>query len=136
MNAIKARSNRLQRVQVASYESVPFGLAGTLWFDPRHRSEAVERAVQAALLGAFCFHERAFGQAVAASQVISVLQAVPGVVAVDLDGLFYDPPRGTVGFLSLLQAATARLDSGQVAPAQLLLLEDAGSIDLEMEVAV
>ena len=81
-----------------------------------------------ALLAAFSFQKRAFGQDIAASELISVLQGVSGVVAVDLQRLGEtDGP--------LLKAHTARWDEDEarIRPAQLLLLKNETSIDLTME---
>jgi hypothetical protein len=55
-------------------------LADCLW-------EAVEPKVRSALLDAFSFERRELGQDVFYSEVVSVIQAVPGVAYVDLDTL-------------------------------------------------
>jgi hypothetical protein len=52
---------------------------------PDHHWEDVEPTVRAALLDRFSFRRRELGQDVARSEVLSAVQAVPGVVYVDLD---------------------------------------------------
>ncbi len=55
---------------------------------PDYEPDLVLAAVTNALHGAFDFASRDFGQAVSQSEVIAVVQAVPGVVAADLDALY------------------------------------------------
>ena len=94
-------------------------------------AEHVLDAARATLLQAYAFAQRDFGQPVHQGELLSVLQAVPGVVAVFLDQLYL---RGTSAELNnLLPAAPARRDlsagASVIKPAQLLLL-DALGIDL------
>lgn len=55
--------------------------------DPRHVKADVIRNVTSALLDAFGIDAREIGQPVTAAEVIACIQAVPGVVAVDLEVL-------------------------------------------------
>jgi predicted phage baseplate assembly protein len=93
-------------------------------------------AAQQALLDAFGPARRAFGQGVAASEVTTVLQNVPGVVAVDLRELHRESGEASAGLASFLPAAVASWDwqRGAVVPAELLIVDPA-AIALTSEVA-
>jgi len=108
--AIKGLGNPLQRFQIDTFTAVPFNVEARLWVDPRYDAEAVAAAAQAVLSDAFAGRRRDFGQGVTASEVIVVLQGVPGVVAVDLDKLQSPPPRDDDGGGDLI-AQSARWDA-------------------------
>ena len=107
---------------LCSYVSVTFTVAATITPDPALDSGDVLAAVKAALAAAFGFAARGFGQPVFASEVITTMQDVPGVVALTLDDLNYS---GTVssGPLSALPAAAPTLGANGLTGAQLLTLE-------------
>lgn len=115
-----------------SFERLFFNVAATLRVDPRHTEAAVLEAARLAVLDAFSFARRAFGQGVTAAEVVTVLQGVAGVVAVDLDALYSveDPDAAAVspGLGAVLAAGRARRDpaTGAVLPAQLLLANPVG----------
>ncbi|HEY2990887.1 MAG TPA: putative baseplate assembly protein [Candidatus Binatia bacterium] len=112
--------------RVESYRKALFRIAAKVKVHPDHIAEKVLQAVEQALRAEFSFDARAFGQPVTASELIAVIQAVPGVVAVDLDKL-YRPG----------QPSSARLDAatplpgeaGALAAAELLTL-DPGPLEL------
>ncbi|MEJ8822322.1 putative baseplate assembly protein [Variovorax humicola] len=74
-------------VRVASYRRASFTFGATLMVDPARDMNAVLAAADAAARAAWAFDARAFGQPVPRSEVIALLQAVPGVVAVRLSDL-------------------------------------------------
>ena len=84
-------------------------------------------AVEQALRDKFSFAARGFGQPVMLSEVISVIQAVPGVIAVDVDKLYRSGANA-----SLQQRLLAELPvlsaNGQLPAAELLTL-DAAPLD-------
>lgn len=83
-------------------------------------------AAQQALVRAFSIAERAFAQDVAVSEVIRVLQSVPGVIAALLDdfNLTTASQRGVVQLLSSAAARVNRRGSElQLQPATLLLIQ-------------
>jgi hypothetical protein len=103
------------------------------------------------LRSAFSFDARAFGQPVAQSEVIAVMQAVPGVVAVDLyklyrpDSFIFFPPggfrshsaidffrfRGINQLNTILAAAVPQAGTdGRLLAAELLTLDPAPLDDL------
>jgi hypothetical protein len=75
-------------VKMASFRAVHFRISGNLFVDARHDEKIVLDAVKKALLDGFCYDRRRFGQAVFLSEVIEIMQAIDGVLAVDLDALF------------------------------------------------
>jgi hypothetical protein len=75
-------------VRVTSYRKALFQVAGKIKIDPDYETEKVVTAAQDALREEFAFENRRFGQPVVLSEVIALLQAVTGVVAVDLDSLY------------------------------------------------
>jgi ligand-binding sensor domain-containing protein len=130
VQAINANGDPMQGVQVDSYEPLLFNLAARVLVDPRYQTELVIPAVHTALLETFAFEKRAFGQSVTDSEVIAAMQAIAGVVAVDLDALY------RFGFSrasnSVLTATSAYWNQAEntIYPAQLLLINPIG-IDLK-----
>jgi hypothetical protein len=116
--AIDRARDPLPEVQVASFEPVQFGVLAEVLVDtPTFIAEIVLAAVRAALTGTFDFAHREFAQPVAESEVIAVIQAVPGVVAVRLRALF--PTTEDFALFPLLPARPARW--GVVAGKQVLM---------------
>jgi hypothetical protein len=119
-----------------------FQLAARLFHHPDYRAEDVELAARAHLLDVFGFARRNIGQVVSAAEVIAALQAVPGVVGVDLDllALIDDgaEPDPSASLATVLPAAQARLlppeEDADYAAAELLTIFDAG-IALTVEAA-
>jgi hypothetical protein len=74
-------------VRVATYADVPFRLAAAVEPDQAYATDALRAAVETALREHFSFARRAFGQPVALSEVMAVIQDVPGVVSVDVERL-------------------------------------------------
>ncbi|MDX1530745.1 MAG: putative baseplate assembly protein, partial [Rhodothermales bacterium] len=118
-DAIDAARHVDEEVRIATYAPLLFGVEARVLVDEAHIEADVLAAVEAALAGEFAFEERAFGQAVTASEVLAAMQAVEGVVAVDLDAL---GGRDPFAFPRLL-ARTARWESSAVQPAELLLID-------------
>src|SRR5262249_19198341 len=65
---------------VAGDEPVQFAVRAAIDADPRYVAAAVRAAVAAALAAAFSFDARDLAQPVAVSDVLRVLQGVPGVL--------------------------------------------------------
>lgn len=74
-------------VTLASYRPRFFRLAAAIQIHPDYLSEKVLDATEQELRTRFSFDERKFGQSVTLSEVISVMQKVEGVLAVDIDYL-------------------------------------------------
>jgi photosystem II stability/assembly factor-like uncharacterized protein len=126
VQAINVNRDPLRRVQVESYEPLLFNLEATVLIDPRYLPETVLTQVTTALQQTFTFEKRAFSQSVTASEAIAAIQAISGVIAVDLDALYLRnlPKRLEQRLVAL--PARLEVDSGIIKPAQLLLLNPAG----------
>jgi len=74
-----------QPVQLATRELLILVLSAGLRIDPDYRWESVVTEVRAKLLDRLGFERRELAQDVTASEVLSVMQSVRGVVYVDLD---------------------------------------------------
>ena len=89
----------------------------------------VTSRVAAALADTFSFANRDFAQAVTAAEIVTLVLAVPGVIAVYLTQLYVtgDPNGPTQTEPSpFLTALSARWQGGAILPAQLLLLNPLG----------
>ena len=76
-----------QPVRVSPHTPLSFTLVARVAIDPDYIKADVLAAVRTTLVAAFSFTSRAFGQGVASSEILSVMQNVPGIIAVDLDKL-------------------------------------------------
>jgi hypothetical protein len=132
LDAMRRAGDALIPVRVVSYEPARFHLSARVQRDPAHRAEAVHAAVETALRGRFSFARRAFGRAVTASEVIAVVQDVPGVVAVHLNTLHRADAAPALQPLLQARAPRAGEDASVVQPAQLLTLE-LGPDDIEVD---
>jgi hypothetical protein len=132
VQAIEQRRNRLQPMQIDSYVALEFAVTATVYVQPRYTPEAVEQAIRSALQAAMAFGKRAFGQAVSSAEVITLIQGVPGVVAVALQRLCLMAPATltTDPCPDILPAQRARWLQGRVMPAELLVLK---TLTLQME---
>ena len=153
LDAIRRASAPNAPLEVQSYRSAFFKLAGTVFVSPEFPTDGVVAAVKQTLRDRFSFQARAFGQTVTLGEVMATMQSVQGVVAVDVDSLsrvdsvapgrggeLAGPTflRGRSGFLArddqLLQllssAAPQMRGDGTVLAAELLTL-DPRPIDLK-----
>jgi hypothetical protein len=122
--ALDAARHVDQEVRVASYDALSFAVGARVVVDDAYVATDVLVAVEAALLTAFSFAARGFGQAVTLGEILAVMQAVTGVVAVDLDALGGRDPFA----FPRLPARTARWEGGVIRPAELLTIDPAGLI--------
>ncbi len=126
--AIDAARHVARPVVLAPHVPLRFGLAARVATAPEFLRDDVLAAVRAALAAAFSFTARGFGQGVAASQIMTVMQNVPGVVAVDLDTIGYVSSNDTLAAQNPLTSPNlpARLayrdDNKVLHGAELLLL--------------
>jgi predicted phage baseplate assembly protein len=117
-------------LRVQTYRPAFFRLAANVKVHPDYLPDKVLAAVEQALRAQFSFAARQFGQPVALSEVIAVMQSVKGVVAVDVDKLYrFDDT--SAGLKALLPAAAPQAgDKGTVAAAELLTLDPSPLHDL------
>ncbi|MCS6297262.1 MAG: putative baseplate assembly protein [Nitrospira sp.] len=116
---------------VKAYRQAWFEIAGTVTIDPDHVSDVVMEAISADLQQRYSFAARAFGQPVALSEVIAAIQAVPGVVAVDLDRFARTDQSLPAIQPRLIADRPAMGADGVVPAAELLLLEPASLTQLK-----
>jgi hypothetical protein len=122
-----------QLVMVDTFDLRLFNLTASIAVDGRYISADVLAAAQAALIEAFAFARRGFGQSVTAAEVMTVIQNVPGVVFVDLVWL-YPSKDVSQSLKQLLTANTAFVDAaGNIHRAQLLLINTLGIILQEVQ---
>ena len=115
-------------VRVSAFRRASFTFGATLRTDPARDAAVVLAAAEAAARAAFAFPLRNFGQPVARSEVIALLQAVPGVVAVQVDAL-----RRTDAALFEAGLVPAALRENSVLEAALpLVAEDATLLGAEL----
>jgi hypothetical protein len=114
-------------LRIRSYTPVGFNVVATITRDPSMESGVVEAAARQALLAAFSFEVREFGQSVSLSSVMAVIQASPGVAGVDVDALYRSDLVGGAGLQTRLPAFAPRPGSAfTAAPAELLTLAESG----------
>jgi hypothetical protein len=129
--AIDLARDPLPLVNISSYQPILFNIAATIIID---ETDYVEAAVHAQVVSTvtayFAFDQRSFAQPVTAAEIVAIIQAIPGVVAVDLSQLYRDddptgPSQTTPN--SYLPANFASVDaSGNILPAEMLLLNPVG----------
>jgi hypothetical protein len=122
LDGIDAARHADQPVRVSPHTALTFTLSARVAVDRDLIQADVLAAVRTALTAAFAFEVRSFGQGVTASEVLAVMQNVPGVVAVDLDLLNgLDPIKHPN-----IPARVAHWDSTTIRGADLLLIDPDG----------
>jgi hypothetical protein len=124
MLAMRKSGDPFVPVQVKSYKKnvALFHLAARVKVDADYETAKVLGAVESALRTQFSFDARSFGQPVVSSEVIAVMQSVPGVIAIDLNKIY------RVGGLASdrLVAALPQHDPDTgLQPAELIVLDSA-----------
>jgi predicted phage baseplate assembly protein len=111
-------------LRVQSYRHAFFRLSATIIIAPEADIAIVLAAVEAALRAAFSFETRNFGQPATLSETMATMQAVAGVVAVDIDQFFRtDEPDGGSINTALAAAAPRSGEDGALIAAELLTLD-------------
>lgn len=98
-----------------------FHLAARVKVEADYETPSVLAGVEAALRIQFSFDARNFGQPVVSSEVIAVVQSVPGVVAVDLNRIY----RIGQSPANRLLAALPKTGTDGLDPAELIVLDSA-----------
>jgi Baseplate J-like protein len=125
-SALRLCGDPVVPISVAVRELLVLVVSAKVRVLPDYSWPLVEPHVRAALLEAFGFERRELGQDVLSSEVLSVIQAVPGVAFVDLDALdALEPPLGTIapGRKDRIPVRLAPTAGGPILPAQLAILE-------------
>jgi predicted phage baseplate assembly protein len=142
-DAVNKARDPLRAVEIGSFQPRYFELDAKVWPDPVYKWEDVKREIESALLEEFSFTKRAFGQPVTMAEVLSVIHAVEGVVAVDVEKLYALGETGLpvgVPLSTVLPARRARPNPAPTAarpqrflPAEILLINESGITLTEME---
>lgn len=124
--ALSQAGNPRIPVHVVSYQPRFFQIQAKIQVAADHLAEKVLAAVERELRTRFSFHARQFGQGVTLSEVISAMQQVEGVQAVDLDGLVYSEEKEDTELSEPpphLTAASSYFEEGKLLGAELLTLD-------------
>jgi hypothetical protein len=130
IDAIHNAGDPFVPVRVESYLEARFQLSGQVMIDPDFEPEKVLAAAKDALRAEFSFENRSFGQPVVLSEVIALVQAVAGVVAVNIKSL-YRTGDAADWKVRLEAALPTGGDPAALSPAELLTLDPA-PINLEV----
>jgi hypothetical protein len=125
--ALRAAGDPFVELRVKTFRPAYFHFAGNVKVAAEFETDKVLSAVEEALRAQFAFGARAFGQPVMLSEVIAAIQAVPGVIAVDVDKL-YRSGAGASLQQRLLAGLPVLAPNGQLLAAELLTL-DAAPLD-------
>ncbi|MDD4160958.1 MAG: hypothetical protein PHW87_00595 [Methanothrix sp.] len=129
--AISRAGDSVQPFIVNSYEPSFFNLKANVWIEKNYKTEIISQKIKEELQSAFSFQKRDFGQPVASSEVIGIIQNLEGVAAVELDKFyrFLEDPGYNPN--PILEAGCVQLDGDQIKKAELLLINPKG-IELEV----
>jgi hypothetical protein len=145
LEALKRFGDPFQPLEVEVFERVLLVISAKVNLHPDYLWESVKPKIRAALLDRFGFESRELGQDVTASEVLSVIQAIPGVNYIDLDLLdsvdeekLKDPNFGaSLSLCSRVNAKLARVitvdDTNDILPAQLVFLSAEATDTLILE---
>ncbi len=84
VTSLQSYGNPLVPITAQSFLETLFGLSADVQYDPAYDQPTVQAQIQQTLTQAYSFVNRSFGQGVSVDEVASVIQAVPGVVAVNV----------------------------------------------------
>jgi hypothetical protein len=110
-SSIRKAGDPFVPLRLKSYRSATFRVRFKVKVDPAYDKPAVLAHVVEHLRDRFSFAARAFGQFVALAEVVATVQAVPGVVAVDVDRLVRTDGVGGSGLDQPLPAAVPQPSS-------------------------
>jgi hypothetical protein len=109
-------------IQVASFVPLFFSVQAKLLVTRGYLTEKLRAAAIAAILSAFSFQRRGFGQAVTKGEVYSVIQGVEGIDAVDVDKFYLSSKPATLENRLPVRAAGWDQTNIAIRPAELLLV--------------
>jgi hypothetical protein len=124
-DALRAFGDPLLRTTIRSYRPATFRLGANIKVAQDRVPEDVVEAVRSALLQAFAFDSREFGQPVSIDEVVAVIHRDAGVVAVDVNVLRRSDQSASPPVRPRLFATMPLVTPATVAPAELLTLDPA-----------
>jgi len=128
ISALHNIGNPYVPVFVQTYTPVVFDVGANVQVDTNNYDpKSVIAQVWAALTSAFSFDQRQFGQGVAQSEVIALIQRVPGVIAVEINTFYRADLGPAAGPLPPVLCAASPMPGpeGSMKAAELLLLDPA-----------
>jgi Baseplate J-like protein len=84
VTSLRNYGNPLIPITVQSFVETLFGFSADVRYDPSYNQPAVQAQVLQTLSQAYGFATRTFGQGVSADEISTVLQQIPGVVAINV----------------------------------------------------
>lgn len=132
-NALHRYGDPYLPIRLAVRERLALVVSTNIRVDPDYQWETLEPKVRSAVLDAFGFDRVELAQDLLLADVIKVIQAVPGVVYVDVDVFdtisedellagFTASAAGGLDLLDRIAIDPARIEQGQLRPAQLAYL--------------
>ncbi|MDQ3280289.1 MAG: putative baseplate assembly protein [Acidobacteriota bacterium] len=127
-SSLLSRGDPYVPLRIASFNRTDFVVKARIGVHRDSLSELVLPRVKSAVLEAFSFDARDFGQAVDLSDLMSAMHAVEGVAFVDIDHLYRlgDPPARNE---RLVAALPMQHSDGTITPAEVLVLK---TVNLEV----
>ena len=86
--ALHDYGNPLIPIHARTFLETLFALSADLKYDPAYEQSMVRTQVLQTLAATYSFANRAFGQCVSADEVVAFIQAVPGVIAVNVKSIY------------------------------------------------
>jgi hypothetical protein len=123
LSAMRKAGDHFVHLSLDTYRPVFFRLAAKVKIQGEYLAEKVLIEAEAAVRRQFSFDARFFGQPVMRSEVLAVLQSVPGVVAVDIDRFYRADSASPTSELRLLAELPRASTGDATAPAELLTLD-------------
>jgi hypothetical protein len=120
-----------QIVRVDTFSRLLFNVDMNVAVDKRYIRNDIFANIRMALQKTYAFDMRGFGQLVTSAEVITTIQQIEGVIAVDLNALYLFSEN--VNFNSVLPSQIARVENGNILLAQLLLINPIGITLEEMK---
>jgi hypothetical protein len=91
ITSLHSYGNPLIPMHVQSFLETLFSLSADIKYDPAYDADAVKQNVEQTLRQSYSFNARTFGQGVSVDEIAAFIQAVPGVIAVNVTGLTLGP---------------------------------------------
>ena len=127
--ALRKYGDPLIPLRLSSYRPVHFRIKARLKVDAVFLVADVLKAARERVLAHYAFDQRDFAQQVSIDEVMAVIQATPGVVAVDVDELYRLDPGATPSLVARLFALPPQLQAdGSVSAAELLTIDPAALV--------
>jgi hypothetical protein len=123
LSAMRKAGDPFVHLLVESFRPAFFRIAVKLKLGAAYLPEKVLADAEAALRNQFSFDMRSFGQPVMRSEVVAVLQRVPGVVAVDIDRFYRTDSASPTSELRLVAKVSYSSIDSPIEPAELLTLD-------------